>query len=68
MPPFIERTPDYSIRDGIIHIVVEGQELCCMSIRTFKLGMEKAQQEIAEYEHGKIVRLPPRGRPKRDES
>lgn len=47
--PFVDRVPDYEIREGIMHIS-DGDWSCCMSLRTFRLGMAKAQRTLDEYD------------------
>lgn len=61
---FIDKVPDYEIRDGIIHITA-GDFAMCMSLRCFEQGMARAMRVIAEYRaSGEVVPLKrPRRRP-----
>lgn len=47
--PFVDSVPDYEIREGNMHIST-GDWSCCMSLRTFRLGMARAQRTLASYE------------------
>lgn len=47
--PFVGEVPNYEIVDGNMHITV-GEWGMCMSLRTFRAGMEKAALVIAEHE------------------
>jgi len=53
--PFVDKVPDYEIRDGNMHITAD--EFCmCMSLRCFEQGMAKAARVIAVYRaSGEIV-------------
>lgn len=62
MDPFVRKVPDYEISDGIIHIIVDGQCLCCMCLATFERGSAKAARVIAAYraKSAEVVPLPKR--------
>jgi hypothetical protein len=63
--PFVDEVPAYEIRDGNMHILVGGECLCCMSLRTFEKGSARAQRVIAEYHvRGAVVEMPRRRRGK----
>ena len=48
--PFIEKVPEYRVADGIVYVSVDGEIILCMALRTFRLGMARAERAIAEYE------------------
>lgn len=47
---FIDEIPTYEIRDGIVHVTVGDFELCCASMRTFRLATEAATRCLAEHD------------------
>ena len=55
--PLIESVPDYEVRDGLVHVIVEGQKVLCMPVDTFRKGIARSTRVIAEWEltRGKVL-------------
>lgn len=65
--PFVDKVPDYEIRDNVMHILVAGECLCCMPVRVFRAGLAKSADVLARYDHGTVVDFPkPKRRAKPD--
>jgi len=60
MLTFVDKVPDYEIREGNMHITT-GDWSCCMSLRTFRLAMARAQKAIAAYEAERAI-IPIKGK------
>ncbi len=63
--PFIDEVPGYEIREGNMHILLAGQCLLCMPLKTFRAGMARAGDVLREHDHGRVVDFP-RKKPRRD--
>lgn len=47
--PYLERVPDYEIRNEMVHVMVDGKCLGCFPIIVFEMGIVRSQRAIAEY-------------------
>jgi hypothetical protein len=55
--PLIESVPEYEIRDGLVHVIVDGERVLCMPIDAFRKGIARSSRAIAEWEltRGKVL-------------
>lgn len=58
---FVDKVPDYEIRDGNMHITADDWHIA-MPLRLFRMGMARATRIIAEHESRKAEVLPLKSR------
>jgi hypothetical protein len=59
--PLIERVPDYEVRDGLVHVMLDGEAFLAMPVPAFKMGIVRSARAIEIYEEGLTKRVVPIG-------